>query len=470
MAKLSRRQMLRNAVLASGGSLALPFEAFAHGDEDEPLAARQPLFAPRAKRVIFLFMQGGPSHVDSFDEKPELRRRDGQTIDFTGVRFRTFGKKSKRRLLGPLWRFDRHGACGRPVSELFPHQAGVVDELCFLHGMHTEGVAHGPCTLFLHTGATNLVRPSLGSWITFGLGSENPSLPGFVTICPPNANGGPRNFASAFLPSVYQGTAIGTAGDAAAKVRIDNIRNARLSRARQHEEFSLLQAINREHYAHAATDDDRLAAEIEAFELAYRMQNTAPTVFDTSGESEETLTRYGIGQKDTDDFGRQCLLARRLSSAGVRFVQVNYADQTANPRFDQHSGMQKHAEHARRVDKPVAGLIADLAARGLLDDTLVFWGGEFGRTPFAQGKDGRDHNPRGFTIWLAGGGVKRGFAHGATDEIGHRAVEGRVHVRDLHATILHLLGLDHEALTYRWAGRDFRLTDVSGRVVREILS
>lgn len=450
--------------------MALPLDLFARGGGGEPLGPRRPMFAPRAKRVIFLFMQGGPSHVDSFDYKPELRRRDGQSIEFTGVRFGTFGKKSSRRLMGPLWDFGRYGACGRHVSALFPHTAGIVDELCFLHGMHTEGVAHGPCTLFLHTGATNLVRPSMGSWIAYGLGSENRDLPAFVTVCPPNANGGPRNYSAAFLPSVYQGTAIGRAGQSARRAKIENILNRRLTREQQREQFALLRQLNQVQLQRAGGKDDRLHAEIEALELAYRMQNTAPTVFDTEGESASTLELYGIDQKDTEDFGRQCLLARRMSESGVRFVQVNYADQTANPRFDQHSGMAKHAEHARRVDRPVAGLIADLKARGLLEDTLVFWGGEFGRTPFAQGKDGRDHNPRGFTVWLCGGGVKKGHAHGATDEIGHYATEGRVHVRDLHATMLHLLGLDHERLTYRWAGRDFRLTDVAGRVVHEIFS
>jgi hypothetical protein len=447
-----------------GASLLRPRPLFV---ADNPLAPRAPMFPARIKRVIFLFMQGGPSHVDSFDYKPELIRRDGTKIDFTGVRFGTFGKASKRRLMKPLWKFKQHGKCGRWVSELFPHQARIVDELCFIHSMHTDGVAHGPATLFMHTGATNLVRPSIGSWITYGLGTMNPNLPGFITVSPPSANGGPRNFSNGFLPAVFQGTAIGRAGLSASKAKINNILNSKLTREQQSEQFALLQALNREQL-HNAGGDDQLAAEIEAYELAYRMQDTAPTTLDTTGESPSTLKLYGIGDKHTDDFGRQCLLARRLAESGVRYIQVNYADQTANPRFDQHSNMPKHADHTRAVDRPIAGLIADLRARGLLEDTLVWWGGEFGRTPFAQGKDGRDHNPGGFTVWLAGGGVKKGHAHGSTDEIGHYAAQGAVHMHDLHATILHMLGMDHEKLTYRFAGRDFRLTDVHGKVVHEL--
>jgi len=467
MTQPTRRQVLRD--LACGaGALMLP-GALRAGAVAESLAGRGPMFPARVKRVIFLFMQGGPSHVDSFDYKPELIRRDGKHIDFVGVRFGTFGKASQRRLMKPLWKFKRHGECGRWVSELIPHQAGIVDELCFIHSMHTEGVAHGPATLFMHTGATNLVRPSIGSWVTYGLGTLNANLPAFITISPPSANGGPRNYSAAFLPAVYQGTAIGRAGLSAARATIRNIQNSRLTREQQQEQFALLRAINAEQLRRAGSDD-RLAAEIAALELAYRMQDTAPDVLDTAGESRATLDLYGIGQAATDDFGRQCLLARRLAESGVRYIQVNYADQTANPRFDQHSNMPKHMDHARAVDRPVAALIADLKQRGLLADTLVWWGGEFGRTPFAQGKDGRDHNPRGFTVWLAGGGVKAGHAHGATGEIGHHAVAGKVHMHDLHATILHLLGMDHEKLTYRFAGRDFRLTDVHGRVVGELFA
>lgn len=457
----TRRDALGQLALGAAG-LALP------GSQRNPLATRAPMFRPRCKRMIFLFMQGGPSHVDTFDYKPELARRDGQEIDFTGVRFNTFGKRSKRRLMGPLWKFRQYGECGRWVSDLFPHQAAIVDQLCFVRSMRTNGVAHGPTTLFMHTGATNLVRPSLGSWLSYGLGPINPDLPAFVTIRPPSANGGPRNYSSGFLPAAYQGTAIGRAGDRKplALAHASNPELGPREQARQMEYLRALNALQRRRSGR----DDRLDAELGALDLGFRMQSIAPTVFDLTGESKATQELYGVDQGPTDEFGRQCLLARRLVESGVRIVQVNYADQSANPRWDQHSGMHKHAVHARRTDKPVAGLIADLAARGLLEDTLVWWGGEFGRTPFAQGKDGRDHNPRGFTIWLAGGGVKRGHAHGQTDELGHYAVEDEVHMHDLHATILHLFGLDHERLTYRHAGRDFRLTDVHGRVVGDLFA
>ena len=462
---LTRRRFTQQ--LAGGlGALSVPSTNLL-GPQGDPLDPKAPMFPARIKRIIFLFMAGGPSHVDTFDYKPELVKRDGKNIDFTGVRFGTFGKESQRWLMGPLWKFRQHGECGRFVSELFPHQAKIVDKLCFIHSMKTEGVAHGPTTLFMHTGSTSLVRPSLGSWITYGLGSLNPDLPAFITVSPSSANGGPRNYGSAFLPAAYQGTAIGRAGLPVANAGIRNIVNSRRTAAGQLRQFELLQALNREQRKRAG-DDDRLDAEIGAMDLAFRMQSTAPTVLDTSGETADTLKLYGIGDAPTDDFGRQCLLARRLCEAGVRCVQVNYGDQTANPRWDQHANMPKHAEHALATDKPVAGLLADLAERGLLDDTLVWWGGEFGRTPFAQAKNGRDHNPRGFTVWLAGGGLKEGYAHGQTDEIGHYAVENTVHMHDLHATILHMFGLDHEKLTYRHAGRDFRLTDVHGTVASEL--
>jgi hypothetical protein len=347
--------------------------------------------------------------------------------------------------------------------------ANHVDKMCMIRSMHTEGVAHGPSTLFLHTGATNLVRPSIGSWITYGLGTPNQNVPGFVTINPSASKGGPRNYSNAFLPTIFQGTAIGRAGQRVANSKIKNISNQLLPASVQNKQFEFLQQMNREQIKRTP-HDERLEATIESFELAYRMQMNAPGIMDLSHESNATLASYGIDDKKTEDFGRQCLLARRLAEADVRYIQINYSDESTNPRWDQHSNMPKHADHARAVDKPVAGLLADLHQRGLLDDTLVWWGGEFGRTPFAQGKDGRDHNPRGFTVWLAGGGVKAGYAHGSTDEIGHHAVENKVHMHDLHATILHLMGLNHEQLTYNYAGRDFRLTDVAGNVVQDIIA
>jgi len=464
---LTRRQLIEQ--LACGmGALSIPGSGVL-GADGNPLAPKVPMFPARIKRMIFLFMQGGPSHVDTFDYKPELAKSDGKNIDFTGVRFGTFGKKSQRRLMGPLWKFRQYGECGQYVSDLFPYQARIVDKLCFIHSMHTNGVAHGPTTLFMHTGATNLVRPSLGSWLGYGLGALNPDLPVFVSLSPSSANGGPRNYGSAFLPAAFQGTAIGRAGLPVARAGIKNITNSRIRGATQLRQFELLQALNREQRRRAGRDD-RLDADIGALDLAFRMQTAAPTIMDTAGETAATLKLYGIGEQPTDDFGRQCLLARRLCESGVRVVQVNYSDQTPNPMWDQHANMPKHADHALATDKPVAGLLVDLAARGLLDDTLVWWGGEFGRTPFAQAKDGRDHNPRGFTIWLAGGGLKQGYAHGQTDEIGHYAADDPVHMHDLHATILHMFGLDHEKLTYRHAGRDFRLTDVHGKVVTQLFA
>jgi hypothetical protein len=405
--------------------------------------------------------------VDTFDYKPELFAQDGKQIDFVGVRTNSFGQASKRTLMKPFWEFKRYGECGQYVSSLFPNIAKHVDDLAFVHSLHTEGVAHGPSTLFMHTGATNLVRPSMGSWISYGLGTENQNLPAFVTISPSASKGGPRNYSNAFLPSIHQGTAIGRAGNVSG-AKINNIDNAMLSDAQRENRFGLLQSLNR--VQAGSFSDDNLEATISNYELAWRMQMEAPELTDLSKETEATKSIYGIDEKYTDDFGKQCLLARRMVERGVRFVSVNYSDESANPRWDQHGNMPKHADHARATDKPVAGLLQDLKARGLLEDTLVWWGGEFGRTPFSQNKNGRDHNPRGFTIFLAGGGIKPGISYGSTDELGGVAVNNRVHMHDLHATILYALGLDHEELTYRYSGRDFRLTDVHGKVVHDLFA
>ena len=460
----TRRELLRG-VACGFGSIALSGLLAERAAEAAPaVSIPQPHHIPRARRVIFLFMQGGPSHVDLFDYKPRLAQDHGKELKFRVARTR---KVTSERVMKSPWRFTRHGQSGHRVSELFPHMARHVDDLCFIHSMHTEGVAHGPATLFLHTGSTNLVRPSMGSWVSYGLGTENRDLPGFITIQPSMGNGGPRNYSNAFLPAVYQGTPLGRAGLPGSEAQIRHIANNRFSPAFQRERFELLRALHRQQ---AVGTGDEIEATIESFELAFRMQQHAPGLTDLSGETASTLKLYGIGAKHTDDFGRQCLLARRMAEAGVRFIQVNYADNGDNPRWDQHSDLPKHAQHARAVDKPVAGLLADLKGRGLLEDTLVWWGGEFGRNPFAQNKGtGRDHNPDGFTVWLAGGGVKSAYSHGATDEFGHTAVVDKVHMHDLHATVLHLLGIDHKRLTYRYAGRDFRLTDVHGKIVREIL-
>jgi hypothetical protein len=460
---LSRRHALKSAACGFG-YLALAGLA-------DAAAARRTHHRARAKRVIFIFMQGGPSHVDTFDYKPRLERDDGKMLTFDDARTlaRTRSVVTHRVMKSP-WRFKQHGQSGRWVSSLFPHMAEHVDDLCFLRGMHTEGIAHGPATLFLHTGSINLVRPSVGSWVNYGLGSENENLPGFVTLCPSMANGGPRNWNNAFLPASYQGTAVGRSGLPTREARIRNLSNTRLTLDEQRRQFELLQALNAEQMRRTPGDSE-LDAVLGSFELAYRMQAHAPSTLDLAGETAETMRLYGIDEPATENFGRQCLMARRLTEAGVRYVQITYGDNTDNPAWDQHSNLPKHAEHARAVDKPVAGLLADLKRRGLLEDTLVWWGGEFGRTPYAERNGtGRDHNVNGFTLWLAGGGVKPGFVHGETDEFGHHAIADKVHMHDLHATLLHLLGLDHERLTYRYAGRNFRLTDVAGRVVHEIMT
>ncbi len=472
----SRRRLLKT--LSCGfGSLALAGMCAQAGGSTPlaapgPLAARPPMRPARAKRVIFLFMQGGPSQVDTFDPKPALQRYDNTDAQFNVARTR---QVETRRILGSPWKFARHGQCGRWASELFPHVAARVDDLCFIHSLHTEGVAHGPATIMLHTGASSLVRPSVGAWVAYGLGTENQDLPGFVTINPPVNMGGPRNYSNAFLPTVYQGTTIGRAGMPMPKAGIRHLADGHAPADGRREKFDLLRALNREQASRLspAGVDHELEATIQSFELAYRMQARAPGLMDVTsfpGESAATLGLYGIGEQPTDEFGRQCLLARRLAEAGVRYIQVNYSDNGNNPKWDQHSNLKQHEHHARATDKPVAGLLADLKSRGLLDDTLVWWGGEFGRTPFAENRDGRDHNPNGFTIFLAGGGVKAGHAHGQTDEFGYNAVSDKVHMHDLHATVLHLLGLDHEKLTYRYAGRDFRLTDVYGNVVNDIIA
>jgi hypothetical protein len=469
---LTRRQALQNAACGFGYLALAGLSARQADAASSPLAVRMPHFPPRAKRVIFLFMQGGVSHVDSFDYKPRLEKDDGKMTSFDDARvLANTGKRGgSQRVMKALWKFARHGQSGRWASDLFPEVNRHVDDLCFLHSLHTEGVAHGPATLFLHCGSTSFVRPSLGSWALYGLGTENENLPGFVSIAPSSGNGGPRNYSNAFLPAVFQGTSIGKAGAPAAESRIRDLTNSLLSPTAQRRQLDLLQALNAEQLKQAPGDAE-MEAVINSYELGWRMQRNAPDILDLSGETAATQRLYGIGEKDTDKFGRQCLMARRLCEAGVRYIQVNHGDNSANPVWDQHSNMPQHAVHARAVDRPIAGLLADLKQRGLLDDTLVWWGGEFGRTPYAQGNGtGRDHNPGGFTVWLAGGGVKPGFAYGATDEFGHLAVQDKIHMHDLHATILHLLGLDHEQLTFRYSGRNFRLTDVHGRVVKEIFA
>jgi hypothetical protein len=453
---LAAHALLQASVSASGGA------GGTSGDAAPPA---------RAKRMIFLFMQGGVSQVDSFDHKPLLAKYDGQPMPFRDARklANTGQVQTEHRVMRSPWTFARHGESGQWFSSLFPHIAGHADRLAMIHSMQTTGVAHGPATLFLHCGATNLVRPSLGSWLVYGLGSENDDLPGFISVSPSAGNGGARNYGAAFLPAGCQGTPLGGSQTAADQLRWPWPEVEPSGRSRQRRQLELTQRLSRLQRREMVGESE-LDAVLSSYELGWRMQQTAPQLLDVERETEATRRLYGIGDPQTDAFGRKCLLARRMCEAGVRFVQVTYGDDTANPAWDQHSHLPKHADHALAVDRPVAGLLTDLAQRGLLDDTLVWFGSEFGRTPYAQDNGtGRDHNPGGFTVWLAGGGVKPGVAWGATDEFGSQAVSGRVHMHDLHATLLHLLGVDHRRLTFRHAGRDFRLTDVHGRVVHGLI-
>jgi len=454
------------ALLGLAGSEAIqaapPPPAATAGAGASPLAPRAPHFPARAKRVIFLFMHGGPSQVDTFDYKPLLIRDHGKPLPF--ARPKVVSSETFNLLKSP-WAFRQYGQSGAWVSDLFPETAKMVDELCIVKSMFGSNSRHGGALLEMHTGSDTFVRPSMGSWITYGLGSENQNMPGYVTICPTQSHGGANNYSAAFLPAAYAGTAVGAVGVPSRDAKIPFILNTETPRDIQRKELDLIQQMNREQLTQTGPDRE-LEGRIESFELAYRMQSEAPELQDVSGESEATLKMYGIDDRVSEDFGRQCLMARRLSERGVRFVQVSHTY-----KWDQHADLRRdHSQNAREVDKPIAGLLYDLKSRGLLKDTLVIWGGEFGRTPTAQGSDGRDHNPEAFTIWMAGGGVKPGLSYGSTDDYGYYSVDKKVHFHDLHATILHLLGLDHLKLTFRYAGRDFRLTDVHGYVVHDLMA
>jgi len=464
---LSRRQLLSRSAVGFGSlALASMLGQQSQGAESpDPLAARLPHFAPRAKRVIFLFMKGGPSHLDTFDPKPLLTRDDGKPLPFAKprVQFAPTGN-----LLKSPWSFRQYGESGSWVSELFPHLAQRVDDLCFVHSVHGTNPAHGGAVLKLHTGSDSFVRPSIGSWVSYGLGTDNADLPAFLTICPTLAHGGINNWGSAFLPAVYQGTPLGNASVPSEKAQVRYIANQNVSRDVQRLQLDRLRSMNRDHLAQTGPEAS-LEARINSFELAFRMQTEMPRVEDLTQESAATQALYGMDDPVTANFGRMCLLARRFAENGVRFIQVTHSD--SKVQWDQHSDLKNgHEKNAREVDRPIAGLLQDLKARGLLEDTLVWWGGEFGRTPTVEGSNGRDHNPEGFTMWLAGGGAKAGLHYGATDDYGFYASENKVHIHDMHATILHLLGLNHEQLTYRYAGRDFRLTDVEGNVVHEMIA
>lgn len=459
--RMGRRAALGRVALGFG-SLALealrPRGVEAGGPS--PLAPRPPHFAARAKRVIFLFMHGGPSHVDTFDHKPLLERDSGKPLPFAKPRVQFAQTGNLRR---SPWSFRPRGASGLMVSDLFPETGGCADDLCLLRAVHGTNEAHGGALLKLHTGAEASVRPSMGAWISYGLGTENANLPSFLTLNPTLGHGGLANWSSAFLPAVHQGTRIGGGGVPVDQATLANLVPA-WDPAVQRAQLDLLHDLQRDHLDRRGPDP-ALEARIASYELAFRMQTEAPDILSLAGESDATRRLYGLDDPRTASFGRQCLLARRFSERGVRFVQATHG------YWDQHEDLTRdHARLASEVDRPIAALLKDLKARGLLEDTLVLWGGEFGRTPTLQGRDGRDHHPHAFTVWMAGGGVRGGFSHGRTDDYGFYGVDGQVHIHDLHATMLALLGLDHERLTYRHAGRDFRLTDVAGRVVREILA
>ena len=462
-APISRRRALANTAVGFG-SLALS-SLLAETSPPNPLAVRAPHFPAKAKRIIFIFLSGGPSQVDTFDYKPLLARDDGKPFPFDKpkVQFNSTGN-----LLKSPWAFKQYGQSGLWVSDLFPKLAERVDDLCMINSVYGTNPAHGGAVMKVHTGSDNFIRPSIGSWVSYGLGTENANLPSFVTICPTLAFGGINNWSSSFLPAVYQGTAFGNASVPSPQARVKYISNPRLSREIQQLQLDRLKELNRAHQSQTGPEAS-LEARINSFELAFRMQSEIPKVEDLAGETEATQKQYGLDNQVTSNFGRMCLMARRFAEAGVRFIQITHNDNKV--QWDQHSDLKAgHEKNASEVDLPIAGLLQDLKTRGLLEDTLVWCGSEFGRTPTAEGTNGRDHNPEGFTMWLAGGGVKGGLRYGSTDDYGYFATENKVHIHDLHATILHLMGLDHERLTYRYAGRDFRLTDVEGNVVREIFA
>jgi hypothetical protein len=465
MALWSRRDVLRRCGAGFGMTALAGLFAESLAQEEaqlaDPLALRTGHHVPKARRVIFLFMDGGPSHVDLFDPKPRLKSDQGKPLPFKKPLDSQLTHTGN--LLGSPFQFRKHGRSGIEVSDLLPRTAALIDDLCVIRSMVADSNCHAPATLQMQTGEPIFSRPSLGSWLLYGLGTENRNLPGFVVIGPNPPSPGAPLWGSSFLPAAYQGTWV-----ADLKNPIANLKTPLVSAERRREQLDFLQRLNAMG-GRSDPADSRLDARVASFELAFRMQAEAPEAFDLSSESEATQRLYGLRDSRTAAYGKQCLLARRLVERGVRFVQVYYGGSA----WDHHSGQLHSGLSATcgATDLPIAGLLQDLKARGLLEDTLVLWGGEFGRTPTAEGdNNGRNHHPYGFTMWLAGGGVKGGIVHGATDEFGWNAVENKVHVHDLHATVLHLLGINHERLTYRYAGRDYRLTDVYGNVVKEILA
>ncbi len=466
---ISRRKWLERSACGFGNVALLGMLAnHARGGEARsanPLAAKEPHFPAKAKRVVFLFMHGGVSHVDSFDPKPKLTEMNGQPLPIAKPKFE-FAPTGN--LLASPWKFQRYGKSGIEVSDLFPLIGSCIDDICVIRSLNGgDQVSHGPALLNINTGSGVFARPSMGAWTLYGLGTENDNLPGFISLSPSLYHGGAQNFGSAFLPASFQGTRIGDGSTSFTEAKLSNLAPGD-DPSLQRLQLDLLNERNRAALEKIG-DDPRLEARIAAFEMSFRMQAEAPVVMDLARETAETHTKYGVGVEPTDEFARQCLLARRCLEAGVRFVQVNFSF----PRnyWDAHGDLRNnHTSNAKKVDQPIAALLTDLRARGMLDDTLVIFGTEFGRTPAAQGGDGRDHHPHAFSVWMAGGGVRGGMTYGQTDDFGYYVAENKVTMPDFHATILHLLGLDHERLTYRHAGRDYRLTDVHGNVVKEIVT
>src|SRR5262245_503871 len=466
----SRREFLARA---GGGFGLLALADLLRADEPKPagpLAPKEPHFAAKAKRVIWLFMNGGPSQVDTWDYKPELEKRDGQELKGFDKNTGFFNEQ-----VGPLmkspFKFAKYGECGKMVSELFPNMAKHVDKMAFIHSLWSDSNNHSPALFKMNTGFSRMGYPCVGSWVTYGLGSESQSLPAFCVMYDTLGRGIPKghalNWGAGFLPTVFQGTAFKPQGEP-----IENLtRPTDLTPERQREQLDLLAKLNKKGMKEHPGEPE-LAARVETFELAYRMQMAAPEALDLNKETEETKKLYGIDNPKATHFAKQCLIARRLVERGVRFVQIYSGGMENDLSWDGHNNIAKnHGGFAAETDQPIAALLEDLDRTGLLKDTLVIWGGEFGRLPIVQkGNKGRDHNPHAMTYWLAGGGVKAGVIHGASYEIGFKAVENRVSINDFHATVLHLMGLDHKRLTYRYNGRDFRLTDVAGTVVKEILA
>ncbi len=438
---VNRRSILKSLSAGFGYTAFAGLAAQAATAYKSPLSPKAPHFAPKAKRVIYMFMQGAPSQYETFDYNPELAA----------------AAEKNSGLIGPVAKFQQCGQSGIHISELFPHLSKHADDLCIINSMTADSPAHPQATIQMHTGSFTFVRPSIGAWVVYGLGTENQDLPGFITINPA-ALGGAQNYGSAFLPAAYQGTPYQTRTG-----KLPNISNPELSGDTQRKQIDLIQSLNRD-YLGKATVDPEIEGVIESYELAFRMQAAVPGVIDVKGESAATKAMYGLDNAATRGFGTQCLLARRMAEAGVRFIEISHGN------WDHHNNLkQRITQLTTEIDQPVAALIADLKQRDMLKDTLLVWGGEFGRTTNGQNGDGRNHNNRGFSYWMAGGGVKGGMRYGATDGVSGSAVANKVHLHDLHATILHLMGLDHTKLTYRYGGRDFRLTDVHGVVQKDLL-